>query len=643
MKTKLSSIGLLLCIFFISENSYTQTFISGNVSGTWTKEGNPYYIIDNASVNSGYTLNLEPGVLVIIGKDIELSIYGVINAVGSEEEPVIFKSPNDTVYWNRIITYSNGSMFKNCIFSEAKTGLYMYIGCVCSSTYRVEVFNCTFKNCSEYAIYGHSHGQMEWNGTGHPTLKPIISNCKFLNSRYGIYFYLQGSIHSTPYGPRKAQGSVNATITNNIFKNIHDGALKCKNQYGETSEIVFKNNNLINCFWGVFTESPYDIQIKNNIFSGHRIGIQRTGELSSDLTNNCFFNNDSVNFIGYPEAYGQVVMDNINNDPCDVALNMFLDPLFSDDIYYNLSNNSPCIDAGILDTTVHIPYDFGGKIRVWDGNGDGKRKIDIGALEYGAPICHYIEVTEFITICAGENYNEWTETGTYTQQLTSSNGCDSTVITNLTVIESHEINESISICKGENYEGWDVEGEYQRTLYSKEGCDSIIINTNLIIHELPNPDFTVNSDTITSVGNYSSYQWYSQYGAIEGATSNQYVIENSGTYYLGVINENGCTAMSEGMDLIKTGIDYLQKNQFNVIVVPNPNDGKFRLKFQNGEAREYQIKIINGLGQIIFEKDNYLHGSSQEEEFDLSQFFKGNYIIRITHGNAINTQKILIQ
>ena len=34
----------------------------------------------------------------------------------------------------------------------------------------------------------------------------------------------------------------------------------------------------------------------------------------------------------------------------------------------------------------------------------------------------------------------------------------------------------------------------------------------------------------------------------------EYIIEKSGTYYLEVTNENGCSAMSEGLSLIKTDI-----------------------------------------------------------------------------------------
>ena len=51
---------------------------------------------------------------------------------------------------------------------------------------------------------------------------------------------------------------------------------------------------------------------------------------------------------------------------------------------YYLSANSPLIDAGTPDTTgLYLPlFDVAGNERLWDGNGDGIARIDIGAYEY---------------------------------------------------------------------------------------------------------------------------------------------------------------------------------------------------------------------------------------------------------------------
>ncbi len=68
---------------------------------------------------------------------------------------------------------------------------------------------------------------------------------------------------------------------------------------------------------------------------------------------------------------------NIDADP------LFLDPTSGD---YRLASGSPCIDAG---DPAFVPQpaetDLAGHWRLWDGDGDGVARIDMGAYEFGAP------------------------------------------------------------------------------------------------------------------------------------------------------------------------------------------------------------------------------------------------------------------
>ncbi|MDD2529964.1 MAG: gliding motility-associated C-terminal domain-containing protein [Bacteroidales bacterium] len=113
------------------------------------------------------------------------------------------------------------------------------------------------------------------------------------------------------------------------------------------------------------------------------------------------------------------------------------------------------------------------------------------------------------TICEGETYtengfNESTQ-GVYIQELQSINGCDSTIILNLSVQDAFHTNLQATICEGETYyeNGFNesTQGVHTRTLSSVGGCDSII-TLNLQVVNLRD---TVIYDTIYSGTAYTRF------------------------------------------------------------------------------------------------------------------------------------------
>ena len=104
------------------------------------------------------------------------------------------------------------------------------------------------------------------------------------------------------------------------------------------------------------------------------------------------------------------------------------------------------------------------------------------------------------TVCNGLSvtvgFNTYNSTGVYTDILIAANGCDSVVITDLTVLTSAAsvIVNDITICNGDsilvdsNY--YSISGTYIDTLQNAVGCDSII-TTNLTVQTPVNQSFTI--------------------------------------------------------------------------------------------------------------------------------------------------------
>ena len=143
---------VLLSLFF-SLKAFSDTHVAGAVSGVWTFVGSPYYV-DWVEVQSGDTLIIQPGVEVLapLGGQ-SFYIAGVVIAVGTESQPILFSSDQANPQVNDglcLQVYSDGQcQFKWCIM-EYGDGNPMTIQ---SSTI---VENCIFrqlicKYCKRYS------------------------------------------------------------------------------------------------------------------------------------------------------------------------------------------------------------------------------------------------------------------------------------------------------------------------------------------------------------------------------------------------------------------------------------------------------------------------------------------------------------
>lgn len=131
--------------------------------------------------------------------------------------------------------------------------------------------------------------------------------------------------------------------------------------------------------------------------------------------------------------------------------------------------------------------------------------IDTVRITVNNPVTNIIDTS----ICQGNTYtfplgNTSTTATNDTAVLTGPNGCDSTIITRLTVLPSPSTTVNASVCSGSTYtlpsgNSASAAGTYIDTLSTINGCDSVI-TTNLTV--LPAPTSSVN-DTICQGTTYT--------------------------------------------------------------------------------------------------------------------------------------------
>jgi hypothetical protein len=98
-------------------------------------------------------------------------------------------------------------------------------------------------------------------------------------------------------------------------------------------------------------------------------------------------------------------------------------------------------------------------------------------------------VSQSVTICNNESYtvgnSTYTTAGIYSDTLTAINGCDSIVTTTLTVNLTTSATQSATICDGGSFEvgnnTYTTSGTYTDVLFAANGCDSTVITTISVI------------------------------------------------------------------------------------------------------------------------------------------------------------------
>jgi gliding motility-associated-like protein len=248
-------------------------------------------------------------------------------------------------------------------------------------------------------------------------------------------------------------------------------------------------------------------------------------------------------------------------------------------------------------------------------------------------------------ICAGKTYtfngHNYSATNTYKDTLTSVSGCDSVIVTMLTVSPAITNSNSKSICFGDSLmiagKFRKTAGSYSDTLTAFSGCDSTV-TTVLTVNPLPTAAFT---SSITGLMTYSfvntstnaiTYAW--NFGDSQPTTSANptNIYAAAGTYNVRLIATNDC-----GADTTTQTITTIAELEFFNGFSPNGDNVN---DYWRIPVLDYYpsntVTIINRWGSEVWKADNYdnnevkwtgknLHGD------DLSD---GTYFYIINYGNV---------
>ncbi len=245
---------LLLLIHTASALTNVSGFINANT--TWTLAGAPYIVTGNALLSQGYTLTIDPGVVVKFDNNKALQIDGELIAIGTVSQHIVFTSnqavpqpgdwaklhfsdfSTDAVY-DAAGNYVSGTIMKYC---DVRYGGSLMWG-------SVDIQQCSpyFNHCR---VLDGSWCGINFNGDHLTIDSSSVRNCAkrgiyyqgghFLMRNDSFSYNLEGAIHVL-----QAYDGIQSRIVDSYFR-WNYGAVSWQNnglQYVTIKNCAFANNN----------------------------------------------------------------------------------------------------------------------------------------------------------------------------------------------------------------------------------------------------------------------------------------------------------------------------------------------------------------------------------------------------------------
>ncbi|MDD5572142.1 MAG: T9SS type A sorting domain-containing protein, partial [Bacteroidales bacterium] len=251
-----------------------------------------------------------------------------------------------------------------------------------------------------------------------------------------------------------------------------------------------------------------------------------------------------------------------------------------------------------------------------------------------------------ITVSAAGGTPVYTGTGDYTvtagtqnYTVTDANGC--TANTSITVTEPAAIVSSqvLSLCAGESItvgtSVYSTTGIFTDILTTLNGCDSTV-TTNLTVFDAIDVSASVSAGTISATLSGADYQWIdcNTNIPISGANGQSYTPTSDGNYAV-IVAIGNCSDTSDCFLITKIATE--KNNFYTIKIYPNPVS-EYLIISLGVENSEMNITIsdINGKELKVLNKIN-----SDEVLVNMKDICPGAYFVRLQNNNMSKVVKFM--
>jgi len=264
-------------------------------------------------------------------------------------------------------------------------------------------------------------------------------------------------------------------------------------------------------------------------------------------------------------------------------------------------------------------------------------------------------ITQDVTLCMGGTYtypdgttaSNLNSSIQHTSTLHTVNGCDSIIVTTINISQPTQQTDNVSICKGSNYIFPDGTGatniltdmQHTSALHTIHGCDSIII-TNITIKSV---DTSVTKNRFVLAANISqaAYQWMDCLSGtpISGATEQSYTASSAGSYAVQIAND-GCTDISSCYTIHE---DELTGGRTLVQVYPVPARNYFTATVVVEQPATVNLQLLDFTGAPVQQRNVALHAGENRITQNITVLPQGSYLLVIKHSktNEVVSKRVI--
>lgn len=240
-----------------------------------------------------------------------------------------------------------------------------------------------------------------------------------------------------------------------------------------------------------------------------------------------------------------------------------------------------------------------------------------------------IQTEEYVNICYGKSYTlggqTITTSGDFKETFKTVDGCDSIVLLHATVLPDYRLTLNEVIKSGEKYsgngfDGLSKTGIYTLKLESVDGCDStIVLNLTVLDGDTTYVEFTITTDDLPY--DYETIHY--------GEDTKPGVYVDTVT----VVAEDGSEYVVVHTLTIEQGTAVDDVNNFDLIMVPNPLKANSTLfinaDFTIEEREGLVVEIFNAVGQRIYLDTPSIYPIAVD-----GLNTTGVYVVRVITGNG---------